>query len=388
MNILFVAFDYPPLTGGIANISYNIAKNLSAENGVLLVVAPTIKGHKGFDNKSNIITFRITNRKMLREVVLFFTMLYLIFKFKIEVIYNLTWYPSAAVSYFISVLTGIPYVIHVYAMDYFEDRRGFFNKIKYNWLRTFIKKLTFNRAKRIIALSSFMKDRLIVRGIDALKIKVVPPGVDPKRFIPHLDAKDVILKHRLEDKKVLLTVSRLDDYKGHDMVIKALPKLISKFSDLVYLIVGTGPHEESLRKLVEKFDLNDHVIFEGWVYDETLLSLYYNACDIFIMLSREVYDEAKVEGYGVVFLEASACGKPIVAGKSGGIEDAVIDAVTGILVDPLNLDEIDRAVTKILSDRHYAEFLGTNGFNRIKKEGLDWGSIGKRIREVLSEAKG
>lgn len=387
MNILFVSFDYPPLTGGIANISYNIAKNLSAENGVLLVVAPTIKGYKKFDNKSNLTTLRITNRKILREAVLFFTMLYLIFKFKIEVIYNLTWYPSAAVSYFISIFTGIPYVIHVYAMDYFEDRRGFFNKIKYNWLRTFIKKLTFNRAKKIIALSSFMKDRLIVRGIDALKIEVTPPGIEPSLFMPDLNAKDILSKYGLENKKVLLTVARLDDYKGHDMVIKALPRLISKFPNIIYLIVGTGPNEKHLKNLIKQLNLDDHVIFAGWV-DERLLPLYYNACDIFIMLSREIYEEAKVEGYGLVFLEASACGKPIIAGRSGGIEDAVIDAVTGILVDPLNLDEIENAVTKILSDKHYAEMLSANGLDRIKKERLDWYTMAEKIKDVLTEVKG
>lgn len=384
MNILFVALDYPPLTGGIANLSYQVAKCLSTEDKIF-VVAPAIKGYKEFDDRSNLTTFRIINVKIIREIVLFFMILYLIVKYRIEIIDNLTWYPSGPVSYFVNILIGVPYVIHVHAMDYFEDRRGMFNKLKYNRLRTLIKKATFDRAKSIIALSNFMKDRLIVRGIDALKIKVIPPGVDYNYFRPNLNAKEVVSKYKLENKKVLLTVARLDDYKGHDMVIKTLPNLKSRFPDIRYVIVGTGPYESYLRKLVEGLHLNDYVIFAGWVEDEQI-PLYYNACDIFIMVSKEVYADAKVEGYGLVFLEASACGKPIVGGRSGGIEDAVIDEVTGILVDPLNLDEIESAIIKVLSDKSYAEQLGANGLNRIKRERLDWHNVGRRIRGALTEA--
>lgn len=384
MNILFVAFDYPPLKGGIATVSYQVAKNLSKEDR-LIIVAPAIKGAKKFDRESKFVAFRVTNIKGLREFVLFFTMLYLVTKFRIDVIYNLTWYPQAAVSYFVTVLTNVPYVIHVYAADYFEDRRGFLNKLKYNWFKMLIKRLAFDRAKKIITISNFTKDRLITRGVDALKIKIVFCGVDPGHFKPGLDAKGIISKYGLENKKVLLTVSRLDDYKGHDMVIKALPKLITRFPDIRYLIVGTGPNEKNLKELVEKLSLSDYVIFTGW--QDALLPLHYNACDIFIMLSREVYAEAKVEGFGIVFLEANACAKPVIGGKSGGIEDAVVDQVTGILVDPLNLDEIVGAVTKILNDKRYAEQLGANGLNRIKRERLDWYNVSKKIREVIIEAK-
>jgi len=386
MNILFVAFDYPPLIGGIATLSYQVAKNMSAGEKIL-VIATAIKGDREFDKGSGLVTFRITNIKILREVVLFFVALYLIFKFKADVIYNLSWYPGAAVSRFVSILTGIPYVIHVHAMDYFEDRTTFFNRLKYNQLRKFIKKQTFDRAKKIIVVSNFMKDRMVVRGVDILKIRVVPNGVDLSRFMPHLDSKEIILKYKLENKKILLTISRLHDYKGHDKVIKTLPRLISKFTDIVYLIVGTGPYEECLRKLTDELKLDGHVIFTGQVDDE-ILPLYYNACDVFIMLSREIYNEAKVEGFGIVFLEASACGKPIIAGRSGGIEDAVTDKVTGILVDPLDQDEIESAAEKILSDKNYAEQLGSNGITRIKEEKLDWHNVSDKIREVLAEAKG
>lgn len=386
MKILLVSLDYPPLSGGVANLSYKTAKVLSAETELFIVVASAVEGYKEFDKRSNLTTFRVTNVKIFRDIALFFLILYLVFKFRVEVIYNLTWYPPAVIAYFVNIITRTPYVIHVHAADYFEDRRGVFNKIKYSRLRGLVKKLTFDRANRVITVSGFMKDKLIVRGIDALKIETVYPGVDCGRFAPGLDPKEVISRHGLKNKKVLLTVSRLDDYKGSDMVIKALPKIAAKFPDIAYLIIGSGPYEKYLRGLVEELDLNDRVIFAGWV-DDDILPLYYNACDIFIMLSREISAEAKVEGYGLVFLEASACGKPIIAGRSGGIGDAVIDGVTGILVDPLNLDEIDDAVTKILSDNHYARALGANGLNRIEREKLDWHSRSKKIGEILAEAR-
>lgn len=385
MNILLVSFDYPPLTGGIANLSYEVAKNLSAEDK-LIVLAPAIKGYKEFDNKSRLITFRIINIKVIREIVLFFMMLYLIFKFRIGIIYDLAWYPEAGVSCFISILTGIPYVIHVHAADYFEDRRGFFNKLKYNRLRTFLKRLVFSNAGKVIAVSNFTKNRLIEGGVDPLKINVIPNGVDNSRFIPNLDAKEIIFKHRLENKKTLLTVARLDGYKGHDMVIKALPGLILKFPDIKYIIVGKGSYERELRRLVEELNLKDEVVFTGWV-DDALVPLYYNACDVFIMLSREDYDEGLMEGFGIAFLEASACGKPSIGGRSGGIEDAVIDGVTGLLVNPVNLNEIEETIIKILNDEHYANSLGANGLERIRKEMLNWHSVSMKIREILSDAK-
>ena len=385
MKILFISFDYPPLKGGIANLSYQVARNISADEEII-VVAPASRGYREFDKASGLVTLRIINIKILREFALFFTALYLILRDKADIIYSSTWYPGAAISWFVGALTSVPYAIHVHAMDYFEDRTSFFNRLKYNWLRKFIKGRTFDRAGRIITVSNFMKERLVVRGIDILKVKVVPNGVDLDRFMPHLDATLVIARHRLEGKKVLLTVSRLDDYKGHDEVIKILPLLIQRFKDVAYLIVGTGPNEGYLRRLTAKLKLDEHVIFAGWVEDEEL-PLYYSACNLFIMLSREVYGEAKVEGFGIVFLEASACGKPIVAGRSGGIEDAVTDGVTGILVDPVDQDDIARSIEKVLSDKDYAGRLGSNGIARIKREKLDWRSISDRIRDALVEAK-
>lgn len=382
MNILLISYDYPPYNGGIAHLSYEIVKGMLTQDGKLIVIAPLLKGYKKFDKKTNFIIFRLINIKILREIALFFSMLYLILRFKINFIYNLTWYPSAAVSYFVSIFTGTSYAIHVHAADYFEDRRGIVGKLKYNFLRMRIKRLVFNRAKKIIAVSNFTKNRMIADRINASKIKVIFSGVDSRRFMPGLDARAIILKYKLAGKKVLLTVSRLQNYKGHDMVIKVLPKLRLKFPNIIYLIVGDGPYQKNLRQLVKELNLEECVIFTGTVEDR-LVPLYYNACNIFIMLSREIKEEAKVEGFGLVFLEAGACAKPVIGGKSGGIEDAVIDEVTGLLADPLDLDEIYCAVEKILSDNDYADKLGANGLERIKREKLSWQNTAKKVYDIL-----
>lgn len=383
MNILYVAFEYPPVPYGISCVAHEIAKNLSLQNEKLIIIAPSVKGARAFDNASGVTTYRITTVKIVREIALFFMMRYLAAKYKIDVMYNLTWYPSAAVSYFISAITGIPYAVNVYAMDYFEDRSTLFNKLKYNFLRAYIKRLAFERAKSVLTISNFMKDRLTVRGIDAVKIKTISLGVNGERFKPGLNAREIIAKHRLENKKILLTVSRLDDYKGHDMVIKALPEIIRAVPNIVYVIVGAGPNENTLKMLVKSLALDDCVQFLGTV-ENALLPLYYNACDAFIMASREMYEQAKVEGYGLVFLEAGACAKPVIAGRSGGIADAVLDGVTGILVDPLNVEQIRNAAIKLLTDNNYARQLGAQGLKRIREERLEWPSAAEKIREILS----
>ncbi|MCK4326421.1 glycosyltransferase, partial [bacterium] len=211
---------------------------------------------------------------------------------------------------------------------------------------------------------------------------VIPPGVDSLRFRPDLDADAVLKKHHLFGRQVILTVSHLVRRKGHANVIRALPNVLRKVPNAVYLIVGRGAEEVHLRKLVHDLGLQDKVIFVTRVTDEQL-PLYYNVCQVFIMPSYEIKEEGDVEGFGIVFLEANACGKPVIGGRSGGVEDAIINGETGLLVNPLNVVEIANALTRILTDREFAERLGRQGGKRAERE-LSWKQVTKRILEVMA----
>ncbi len=123
------------------------------------------------------------------------------------------------------------------------------------------------------------------------------------------------------------------------------------------------------------------MIFAGEVKEEEI-PLYYMACDLFIMPSYEIKEKGDVEGFGIAYLEANACGKPVIGGRSGGVTDAVIDGETGLLIDPLNINQIAEALIKLLTNSGLARKLGEEGRRRIKKE-LNWRKIAQEIREII-----
>jgi len=223
---------------------------------------------------------------------------------------------------------------------------------------------------------------LVDFGLDESKISVVYNGVDMDRFKPGLNADSVVSRHNLKGKKVLLTVSRLKRYKGHDTVINLMPSLLKRFPGLVYIIVGEGSDRDYLEALVSSLNLRGNVIFAG-NRDKQDLPLYHNICDVYIMLTKERGITDEFEGFGLVFLEASSCGKPVIGANTGGIPDTIVHGKTGYLVDPNNSEEIKHKIITLLEDRGLAERMGTEGRSRILREDLTWESAAKKIRDIL-----
>jgi phosphatidylinositol alpha-1,6-mannosyltransferase len=145
-----------------------------------------------------------------------------------------------------------------------------------------------------------------------------------------------------------LTVGRIVPRKGFDAVIRALPKIIESVPDVHYLIVGTGHFRPTLESLIAELRLEDRVTFTGQVSDEDLAD-YYRLCDLFIMPNREMPD-GDTEGFGLVFLEANACGKPVIGGLAGGAVEAVRSEQNGLLVDGWSVNEVGEAVVRLLTD--------------------------------------
>jgi len=131
--------------------------------------------------------------------------------------------------------------------------------------------------------------------------------------------------------------------------------------------VGEGPLELTLRALVQDLGLDTTVIFEKDVTDE-ILPAYYEACDIFVLTSREIPERGEVEGFGIVFLEAAAAAKAVIAGKTGGVPEAVIDGQTGILVDPLDIEGIAANIVRLLQDKGTREKMGNKGRERVARQ--------------------
>lgn len=211
------------------------------------------------------------------------------------------------------------------------------------WHLNFLERKIVKNAKLIASFSKYtsskIKNQVKVKG----KIIYFPPVINKNKFYPKSKNKKLIKKYKLEGNKIILTVARLssaEKYKGYDKVVKALLEIIKEIPNIKYLIAGKGDDLPRIKNLVKELNLKDYVIFCGFVPNNKLID-FYNICDVFVMPS-------KGEGFGIVFLEALACGKPVIAGNKDGSRDALLDGKLGILVDPDNIKEISNAIIKVL----------------------------------------
>jgi len=268
-------------------------------------------------------------------------------------------------------LSRIPYVVYIHGEDLPEPGR----LLKKDRLRLPL----LRRADLILTNSEFSRRRLEALGGGAGKAKVISAGVGTELFTPGDGAE---MKRDLgfgADDPVLLTVGRLDFRKGHDRVIAALPLLLSEFPAVRYVIVGEGPEREKLGALAREKDVAGRVRFEGFQPDERLPA-YYRACDVFVMPNRTL--ENDVEGFGLVFLEANSCGKPVVGGRSGGAAEAVLHGATGFLVEPDDLHGLVQTLRKLLGDSALRRGMGLAGRRRAVEEFSHGGQASKMWRLI------
>lgn len=221
-------------------------------------------------------------------------------------------------------------------------------------------------AHAIVTVSRFGERALIERyGVPPGKIALITNGIDLDRFRPRPDSPALRARYGLTDQRILLTVGRLSERKGMDRVIEALSDILSHHPDLHYLIVGEGEYRPHLVRLVAEHRLGDHVTFAGGVSDEDLLD-HYAIAHIFVMPHRELAS-GDTEGFGVVFLEANACGVPVVAGIAGGAPDAVRDGVNGLTVNGDDVSAIAQVVMRLLEDAALRERLHAGGLAHARE---------------------
>lgn len=243
--------------------------------------------------------------------------------------------------------------------------------------------LALQTADRVIAISRFTASLVERAGVDPSRIEVVHPGYDATRFRPlqpDLELRKKVLGSRHRG-PVILTIGNLVSRKGHDMTIRALPKVLRAVPDATYLVVGDGPCRQQLQGLANELNLSDSVVWASTCADEDLAKLY-ALCDVFVMPSREQQRERDVEGFGIVFLEASACAKPVIGGRSGGIPEAVVDGVTGFLVEPSRPEQLADAIINLLANPDLAARLGRQGRARVVED-FTWQQVARRVQGIL-----
>lgn len=247
-------------------------------------------------------------------------------------------------------------------------------------IRRKILKFVFDFADVIISNSNYTKNKAIELGADQKKVKVVNLGADTDKFYPLDTKKEVYEKFNIsQENKLLLTISHLVPRKGNDMVIKALPKVLKNYPNVTYLIGGRGEYESQLKKMIKKLKLENNVKFTGFIEDNELNKLM-NACDIFIMPNRQ--EGSDVEGYGIVFMEANACKKPVIGGNSGGVTDAIIDGKTGFLVNPISEEDIANKILKLLNSDDLYKRMSLTGYKLVKTE-RNWNKVVNKIEELV-----
>lgn len=217
-----------------------------------------------------------------------------------------------------------------------------------------------HRADGVVAVSHFT-ERALTRIMDVPleKVTLIHNGVNTERFFPSAPNQAIIGRYQLHGKVVILTVGRIVPRKGVDVLIRALPSIRESVPEAHLLVVGVGDFRPTLEKIVASLRLEDHVTFAGRVPEEELAD-FYRLCDIFAMPNREMPD-GDTEGFGLVFLEANACGKAVVAGRAGGAVEAVRDGRNGLLADGWSVTDVADAVTRLLVDRTLREKLERTG---------------------------
>jgi len=229
----------------------------------------------------------------------------------------------------------------------------------------------FTRRSISIALSPQARDAMVR----------IAPGIDIAHFSP--DSTPSILRNDLglSNKSVIVSVGRLVPRKGQDRLIQALPLIRKAIPNVHLLLVGEGKYRKTLEKLAEQKRVKDLVTFVGRV-PYAQLPDYFRCGDIFAMPSRSRMGGLEVEGLGIVYLEASSCGLPVIAGNSGGAPDAVVDGVTGIVVDGTNVNAIASAIVRVLSDPTKTKAMGVVGSEWVAS-GWSWEIWSSKFAQLL-----
>jgi len=368
MRLLLLTIDFPPARGGVQQLLAQLAAGL-ARTWKITVVTPATPGDAAWDDAQPYAVIRSLplgwGRSALAGLQVRAFVELLRRRPHVIVCGHVLLGPLCRL---VSVLLGVPYVAMAYAYEIRAPR-----------MRP-IARLALRGARRVVTISEFSRRAVEAHGIAPDTVDVIRPGA---AAAAGMGPSDAVLSEPPEA-RVLLSVGRLvDAYKGHDMVIRAMPLILGREPNARYVVVGDGPLRHYLDRLAASLNVSHAVRFVGQVSDAEV-DAWYRRCDVFVLASRDSRVSGGAEGYGIVFVEANLRGKPVVGGRSGGIPDAVVDGETGILVDPLDPADIADAITRLLSEPGLAARLGRDGRRRALDE-LSWPHYTERFARILAQ---
>lgn len=366
--------DYPPIEGGISTLALHVSRELASLGHKVIVVAPYFPDMETFDRDEpvRVVRFRGYNTGWLRLAPMMYATRPHLAGADLVLAINATY--GGIIAWRAYHKHGVPYLAFAYAYEFLK-----FEKTPN--LRRLLRKI-YADARRIIAISRFTRDRLVEFGVSGEKIDVVFPGASTQMLNAKVTGEDVKALRReygLGKARIILAVGRVIERKGFLTLVLAMPAILENNPRTKLVIVGRGPDLAHIQDMVKHLNATDHVVFIPPVAEDTLAILY-ALCDVFA-LPTGTAPGGQVEGFGLVFVEAQAFGKPVVAGRSGGVKDAVIDGVTGLLVEPEDHEQLADAITRVLDDKGLAKRLGDAGRERVETE-LNWTVFTRRTIEA------
>ena len=370
MRVLIPTVDYPPIEGGISTVALQVSRALSRQGHDVTVVAPSFPDMDEFDAAEPVRVVRYSgyNIGWLR----LFPLLRSAWPFvkdtdkilAINVAYGGMLGRLAHLRY------RTRYINFAYAYEFLKFASNPFAKM--------VLRSIYRSGQHCIAISRFTRDNLIEFGVDEENIRVVLPGASPAKVISENSMAQARHKLDLHDGPVILAVGRFIPRKGHISLVEALPSVHERVGGAQLVMIGRGPERERCQNKARALGVEGDVCCPGYVDDDTLQALY-ATCTCFALPTGED-EQGHVEGFGLVFTEAHAHGKPVVAGRSGGVVDAVLSGETGILVPPRNTEELVTALCRLLEQPAYAERLGEAGRDRVERT-LNWDRFTEQLFE-------
>lgn len=374
MRLLFLTQDFPPDVGGTQTYAFELARRLAQRCEAFVVIAPRVPGAAEADRALPFEVARVRasydtlSVKALRPVL---ARTHASF----DAAFHVQW--PTALSTLPARRLGRLRRIFVAA----HGRELLFNPLPaalgapYERLRRSV----LTRVDRLFPVSRYTGGLLERAGVAPERMTVLPNGADPDRFSPG-DAPAMRKRLGVAGRRVALSVCRLVPRKGLDTVLRALPRVAEAVPEVLYLIGGDGPDRPRLEALAREVGVAERVRFLGKIPDADLPD-HFRASDVFVMPSR--LDPPQVEGFGLVFLEANACGKPVIGACTGGIPDAIAEGETGLLVAPDDAGALADAMIRVLADPDLARRLGEQGRARVLG-GFTWDHLADRLHEAMA----
>lgn len=365
---LLLTYDFPPIGGGISRWMGELARHYPAES---LIVSTGFHPEAAsvdaqFPNRIDRLPTRARRLRTLPNLLRWSRRATVLARM-MDV--EFTWCgnikPAGYPAKWLALRMGIPYGLIVHGGDLLILEQQVGGSVHKRATTTSL----LRSAAVIVANSHWTADlcRTLLKtlGIDDRvdRVRVVPLGSDPVRFRPGIDTSTVRERYGLGNRRWLLTVARLTPHKGIDTAVQVLAGLRDIYRDLAYAVIGSGDQLNELKELARRLGVSDRVLFLTNVPDSDLPGLY-NCAEIYLGLSRQLV--RNVEGFGISLVEAGACGVPVIAGRSGGIPDAVRDGETGIIVESGHLENVSNAVRSLLDSQALANRLGAGGRQAVE----------------------